>query len=149
MMKNALMGSVFLLALAAFSRAEASPLYTSTDLGSSYQLLAGAGGNDYGVTGPLGIIYAFDKAPVTHINIQSVSSESTSLQVLTLQDGNFQFGYATAEDRSHRRRHPGRIRPPRDTPSCDRNPDRPGGRRCHIHPCRSTSPSRSSDRSVA
>ena len=51
-MKNAMIGSVFLLTLGgALSRAEASSLYTTTDLGSSYQLLAGARGNDYGVTG--------------------------------------------------------------------------------------------------
>ncbi len=71
---------------------QAAPIYTTTDLGAGYQLQAGAGGQVYAVAGANGAGYAFDKSPVTSIDVQSYLDDG-SPQFLTLQNGTHQVGY--------------------------------------------------------
>jgi hypothetical protein len=99
-MKIATVGAVLLLGLLTATKAEAaSILYTTTDLGTSSQTLVGAGGEQYGTTGLNGVIYAFDKTPVTKIDIGGFNVLDNYSYLLTMQAGNFQVG--TAHD------HPG------------------------------------------
>jgi hypothetical protein len=88
------------LALAANASASAiAPLYTTTDLGTGYNLLPGAGGSVDGVTGVYSgiaphVAYAFDKSPVTPIDIRIPGgSHADSFTQYTLANGPFQVGY--------------------------------------------------------
>jgi hypothetical protein len=75
-------------------QARASVLYSTTDLGASYQLKSNAGGEIYGVTNATGqVVYAFDKSPVTPIHLQTNDSVHDAYTVLTMQNGSHQVGY--------------------------------------------------------
>ncbi len=78
-------------------RADASSiLYNTTDLGSGFNLQTNPDGSTYGVTNAAGTAtYAFDKSPVTSINIPSQGDPYTVpywKQTLTMQSGSFQVG---------------------------------------------------------
>ncbi len=99
-MKIALFGAATILGLLAASRAEAGAiLYTTTDIGTSYQPLADANGQDYGVQGSNGVTYAFDKSPVTQLNVLSdnIIDGQEVRTLLTMQDGAFRVGVSTAQ----------------------------------------------------
>ena len=85
-----------ILGLLAATEVEAGILYSTTDLGHGYQLQSGAGGQDYGVTGSNGVTYAFDKSPVTSLNVQTQFPNGTE-QHLTMQIGSYQVGYNLGE----------------------------------------------------
>ena len=91
-MRTQIIVATAILSLVAATRAVAAPIYTTTDLGAGYQLQAGAGGQVYGVTGAGGAVYAFDKSPVTSIDVQTVLPDGT-FHFLTLQNGTHQVGY--------------------------------------------------------
>ncbi len=92
---NVRINATMLLGLLAISRAEAAPIYTTTDLGPGYQLQADAGGQAYDLANADGsAVYAFDKSPVNSINVQTVHADGT-FQLLTMQDGTHQVGYNT------------------------------------------------------
>ena len=87
------------LACVAASRGDreagASPIYTVTNLGDSYQLLTDAGGHARGVAGAGGEAYAFDKSPVTPISERhNGQNHAYSFTEYTLQNGSHQVGYA-------------------------------------------------------
>jgi hypothetical protein len=85
-----------LLALAAGTFAEAAPIYTTTDLGTSYQLRADAGGQVYGVANSDGsVVYAFDKSPVTEIYERTNTPQGRpyTYYVFTMQNGPHKVGY--------------------------------------------------------
>ncbi len=97
-MKIALFGAATILGLLAASRAEAAILYTTTDLGTSYQLLTTTSGQDYGVTNSNGSVsYAFDKSPVTKIDVEGTSGFGAGYYVLAMQSGFYQVGYNVSE----------------------------------------------------
>ena len=88
------------LGLAANGHASAlAPLYATTDLGTGYNLLPGAGGSVDGVTGVYSgigphVAYAFDKSPVTPIDIHIPGgSHADSFTKYTLANGPLQVGY--------------------------------------------------------
>ncbi len=83
-------GATLLLCLLA--KAEAAPLYTTTDLGAGYQLRVDGGGQVHGVAGANGAVYAFDKASVTSINLSSYLPDG-SIHYVTLQEGSRQASY--------------------------------------------------------
>jgi hypothetical protein len=92
-MKIPLISATILLGLMATPRAaSASILYSTTDLGTGYQLQTNGSGQVYGVNGSLGVDYAFDKSPVTSINLRTDNLDG-SIQFLTMQNGNHQAGY--------------------------------------------------------
>jgi len=86
-------GVTMLLCLMA--KAEAAPLYTTTDLGAGYQLQADGGGQVHGVAGANGAVYAFDKSPVSSINerTDTPSQHADSYHVYTMQSGLYKVGY--------------------------------------------------------
>ncbi len=86
-------GATLLLCLLA--KAEAAPLYTTTDLGAGYQLRADGGGQVHGVAGANGAVYAFDKSPVSSINerTDTPSQHADSYHVYTMQSGLYKAGY--------------------------------------------------------
>jgi hypothetical protein len=93
-MKIPLIGATILLGLMMASRADAaSILYSTTDLGTGYQLQSRASGQVYGVAGLLGVDYAFDKSPVTSINLGPDYFGNGEYQMLSMQNGTYQVGY--------------------------------------------------------
>jgi hypothetical protein len=72
-----------------------SPLYSVTDLGTSYTLQKDAGGTVHGVTVADGsVTYAFDKAPVTYINeIRPNGSHQDSYTAYTMVNNGHKIGY--------------------------------------------------------
>lgn len=101
MMKFASISAVFLAAMTAAPIAESSAiLYTTTELGPDFRFLTDPGGKDYGVSTMGGLIYAFDKSPVSNINLDSFSQSQNTEYVLTLQVGNYQAGYAMGHGES-------------------------------------------------
>jgi len=87
-------GVTMLLCLMAAPRAEAAPLYTTTDLGVSFQLQADGGGQVYDVAGANGAVYAFDKSPVNQIYDRTDSQLlADTYSVYLLQGGNYETGY--------------------------------------------------------
>jgi len=87
-------GVTMLLCLMAAPRAEAAPLYTTTDLGVSFQLQADGGGQVHDVAGANGAVYAFDKSPVNQIYDRTDSQLlADTYSVYLLQDGNHETGY--------------------------------------------------------
>jgi PEP-CTERM motif len=73
-----------------------APLYSVTDLGHGYTLESNPSGQDYAVANSNGsVVYAFDKSPVTSINLRTNFPNGTeeAYQVLTMQNGTHQVGY--------------------------------------------------------
>jgi PEP-CTERM motif len=95
-MRIALIRAATILGLLTASRAEAGILYSTTDIGTSYQFLTGSGGQEYGVTGSTEITYVFDKSPVTKIDIES--QEGANFYRLYLQSGSYKVGFGLSED---------------------------------------------------
>jgi hypothetical protein len=105
-MKIALIGAAMILGILAAVRAEAGILYSTTDLGSSYTLETTTGGLAtnpysplYGVANSDGsVIYAFDKSPVTSINLRTnYTPNDYAYQLLNLQNGTHQVGYLSQD----------------------------------------------------
>ena len=96
-MKTLWFGAAILLSLFSVSRAEAGAIYSTTDLGTSDQLEANANGQVYGVANSTGsVVYAFDKAPVTAIDVGPINIGNAQYQYLTLEIGTHQVGYINA-----------------------------------------------------
>lgn len=72
-----------------------SPLYSVTDLGTSYTLENDAGGTAHGVTAADGTVtYAFEKSPVTHINeVHPGGNHQDSYTAWTLENNGHKVGY--------------------------------------------------------
>jgi hypothetical protein len=88
-----------LLALIASRRAEADVLYSTTDLGTSYQLQTDSNGHVSSVTNSNGSAsYAFDKAPVDQINETVLGgSHAGDYTVYTMSNAAGKVGYIFAD----------------------------------------------------
>src|SRR4051812_38116764 len=88
---------VLVLSLTSGAKADPlfSPLYSVTDLGTSYTLEKDAGGTAGGATTADGTVtYAFEKAPVTHINeIRLGGSHQDSYTAWTMVNNGHKIGY--------------------------------------------------------
>ena len=100
-MKCARIVAATFMGILAATRAEAAALYSTTDLGASYTLETTTGGYAvnpysplYGVANSDGsVVYAFDKSPVTPINLRTDYQIHDAYMLLTLQNGPHQVGY--------------------------------------------------------
>ncbi len=104
-MKTARIALITFVGLMTASRTEAAPLiaplFSTTDLGSSYQLKTDSAGHVYGVANADGsAVYAFDKSPVTAINLNtntpSQLPDSAYVYTMQNQDGSHRVGYVTS-----------------------------------------------------
>jgi hypothetical protein len=92
---------ILLVQLATSVASAASILYSTNDLGTNSRTLTGTDRQEFGVTGLNGVAYAFDKSPVTQIDVQSFSPWQNSSYYLTMQAGNYQVGYGMAHELDH------------------------------------------------
>ena len=93
-MKSVIINATTLLAVLTITNVEAATLYRSIAPTPSYQLEANASGQVYGVANSNGsVVYAFDKSPVTSINVGPTYFGDDQSQYLTLQVGTHQVGY--------------------------------------------------------
>ena len=116
-MKYARIVAATFMGIMAAARAEADVLYSTTDLGRGYTLETTTGGPAYtpastydgtvydltarlyGVANSDGsVVYAFDKSPVTPINVRSSINSDDSYALLTLQNSTHQVGYLRSNE---------------------------------------------------